>query len=307
MRQRIRSPLAAVVAVLCVVLGDGVAGAATYNLFQFNVGGHVWEHGNDHATSPDDPVEALYRSLAVDSPRERAASLNELCKNQFDHLMAKLPAEWRGRFVVTKEPQAGGDLCKAESRDGKQHKFGNAILVRAAPIVSGSVRREPLPYKKNGEHRHLICVTADLPTKIRFCSVHIAPLGTWDNDKHAKQKAQIRRVREVVNSFNRPVVLMGDFNTDPTSDKLDQIYHDTKYGGGAFGKFLEADHDTASYGNTPNPRCRCGHYTWSRKSGLQRKLDYIFFTDRHFSQVSGDRATPTTNSDHYILRGQVQI
>ena len=142
-------------------------------------------------------------------------------------------------------------------------------------------------------------MTANLPKDLRFCSTHIAPLSAWSTDPHTKQKEQITAVRQIVNGFNHPVVLMGDFNTEPPSDKLDEIYH-TTFGGNATGKFREADQDTPSYGGSTIP-CRCGAPTHSNG-----KIDFIFFT-AHFAQISGGPSPTTTGSDHMILRGTVQI
>lgn len=271
------------------------ARAADYNLFHFNICGNVCEEGDDTTDDPNDVVEALRKSL-TEGVTEIAASLNEVCKNQFNKLMNLLPSAWNGEFVTTKRPSSSStdSLCY---ENGSEHEYGNAILVKA-PIVAGSVVIASLP-KATDETRRIVCVTANLPTDLRFCSTHIAPLGTWSTDPHTKQKEQITAVRQIVNGFNHPVVLMGDFNTEPPSDKLDQIYH-TTFGGNATGKFREADQDTPSYGGTTIP-CRCGAPTHSNG-----KIDFIFFTV-HFAQISGGPSPATTDSDHEILRGKVQI
>lgn len=106
----------------------------------------------------------------------------------------------------------------------------------------------------------------------------------------------------IVNGFTRPTVLMGDFNTDPTSDKLDRLYDSGKFDGGATGKFEEIDQDTPSYGNT-NPPCRCGASTHS--SG--RKIDYVFFNDGDWQHGSGFVTDTVTKSDHKILRGEITL
>ena len=292
----------AVIAMGYVAVDAGPARAGDfYNFFQFNVCGHRCETGNDTANDPTDPVRAIYKSLAEDPPPERAASLNELCRNQFDKLMELLPDEWRGRFVATawkdaaaapegEEPYRNNesDLC---FQDGREHNYGNAILVRA-PILAGS---EDINYlsgtDSTNEHRALICVTADLPTDTRFCSTHISPSFTT---------RQIADVATIVDGYSSPVVLMGDFNVEPDEDPLDPIYSGALFDGGATGRFEEADQDTPCCGND-NPPCRCGADT-----GGTRKIDYIFFTRVHFRQVEGFPADAVTDSDHHILRGRVE-
>jgi len=299
------------------VMTGGPAHAVTYNLFHYNICGHVCEEGNDTRGS-DQVVEALYRSL-TQNEQEVAASLNEVCFNQFDKLRGLLePHDWHGVFVKTKDKDDDPGLCGAQSSDSQDHNFGNAIFVHA-PIIAGSVDITDLPDGDGGtatikEHRKMICVTGDLTTDTRFCSVHIAPLSTWTTDAHTKQNAQIAAVRDKVESFNRPVVLMGDFNTPPGSAKLDKIYHAGTPGyADATGKFREVDDDTAAASYGQSPPCRCGAYTFSL-ADLTKKIDYIFFSAADFGgERSGSRATPTVENDgenderHYILRGVVNI
>jgi endonuclease/exonuclease/phosphatase family metal-dependent hydrolase len=283
---------------LGITAGPAIAGPK-YNFFHFNVCGNRCEDGDATFDQDTDPVRAIYNSL-TENQSERAASLVELCKNQFDRLMDELPAEWEGRFVATAwahSPPAGeeeyaGDLCHSEG--GTEHDFGNAILVRDAPIVAGSqeVRRLGNPQPSN-EHRAIICVTADLVNSpdARFCSTHIwseAPIS------------ELSGVVELVDEFNRAVVLMGDFNVEPGHDALDDIYSGLLFDDAATGKFEEADQDSPCCENTMQP-CRSGTAT----AGT-RKIDYIFFTRVDFNHISGFPTDPVTDSDHKILRGRVE-
>ena len=269
-----------------------------YNFFHFNVCGNRCEDGEARFAQDTDPVKAIYNSL-TENQSERAVSLVELGKNQFDRLMNELPAEWEGRFVATawaNNPPAGeeeypSDLCHPEG--GTEHNFGNAILVRDAPIVAGSreVRRLGDPQPSN-EHRAIICVTADLANSpdARFCSTHI-----WNEAPFT----QISEVAQLVDGFARPVVLMGDFNVEPDHDALDDIHSCFLWDGGTTGRFEEADQDTPCSSNTNRLR-RGGAYT----AGT-RKIDYIFFSRVDFNHISGFPTDPVTDSDHKILRGRV--
>ena len=276
--------------------------ASTYHAFKvwhFNVCGNKCHTGNDTADDSTDPVRAIYNSLTSGDPPPKAASLNELCRNQYDKLMSLLPDTWHGEFTVAKSP-GDSDTDSLCFQDGSEHNYGNAILVRTT-IAAGSRIEEPLPHAKS-ETRKIVCVTGEFDVHIRFCSTHIAPLDTWSTDAHAKQDDQIAKVTNIVNGFTRPTVLMGDFNTDPPSDKLDRLYDSGKFDGGATGKFEEIDQDTPSYGNT-NPPCRCGASTHS--SG--RKIDYVFFNDGDWQHGSGFVTDTVTKSDHKILRGEITL
>jgi endonuclease/exonuclease/phosphatase family metal-dependent hydrolase len=270
-----------------------------YNLFHFNVCGNRCEDGDATFDQDTDPVKAIYNSL-TENQSERAASFVELCKNQFDRLMDELPAEWEGRFVATAwahSPPAGeeeyiSDLCHPVG--GTEHNFGNAILVRDAPIVAGSreVRRLGDPQSSN-EHRAIICVTADLANSAdaRFCSTHL-----WSEAPFS----QLSEVADLVDGFTRAVVLMGDFNVEPGHDALDDIYSDFLFDGASTGKFEEADQETTCCKNTSQP-CRSGADT----AGT-RKVDYIFFSRVNFNHISGFPTDPVTESDHEILRARVE-
>jgi endonuclease/exonuclease/phosphatase family metal-dependent hydrolase len=283
---------------LGITASPAIAGPK-YNFFHFNVCGNRCEDGDATFDQDTDPVRAIYNSL-IENQSERAASLVELCKNQFERLMDELPAEWEGRFVATAwahRPPAGeeeytGALCQPEG--GTEHNFGNAILVRDAPIVAGSqeVRRLGDPQPSN-EHRAIICVTADLVNSpdARFCSTHI-----WSEAPFS----ELSGVAELVDGFTRAVVLMGDFNVEPGHDALDDIYSGFLFGGAATGKFEEADQDSSCCGSTMQP-CRSGADT----AGT-RKIDYIFFTRVDFSYISGFPTDPVTDSDHKILRSRVE-
>lgn len=284
---------------LAALRADTAGAYHDFKVWHFNVCGSVCHTGNDTADDSSDPVRAIYNSLTTGDPPPKAASLNELCRNQYDKLMSLLPGAWHGEFTTAKSPgdSDSDSLC---FQDGREHNYGNAILVRTT-IAEGSRLEEPLPHAKS-ETRKIVCVTGEFDVLVRFCSTHIAHLGTWDADAHAKQDDQIAKVTNIVNGFTRPTVVMGDFNTEPPSDKLDRLYDAGKFDGGAFGRFEEIDQDTPSYGNT-NPPCRCGAAT--HEDG--RKIDYIFFNDGDWQRQSGFVSDTVTRSDHKVLRGEISL
>lgn len=301
--------------------------ATTYKVWHFNMCGNKCFDGKTTV------VQSIYDSITKVGDKQDFVGLNEVCRNQFDALMAKLPSTWSGEFVRTLHHDNYSGLC---NRGGAQveYNYGNAVFFRA-PRMNGSLDTLQLSDGDGGaedsdpgsikEHRKLICLTADLPSNIRLCTVHIAHLATWTNrgdtssEAMVKQAQQIREVANRVNSYGRPVILTGDFNTEPEkfdgcgcSDGLDALYDQGRYGMGASGKFREIDED--SPGKYPwDPPCRCGINTSPNPSPAIRKIDYIFFTHSDFTwDESGSVTNPVQDSDgdqsdHKILRGRVNI
>jgi endonuclease/exonuclease/phosphatase family metal-dependent hydrolase len=272
--------------------------------------GNVCHTGNDTTDDPGDPVEAIRRSLVSADVDPVAASLNEVCFNQFEALTRVLPAEWHGRFAVAKTPSDDPDLC---FQGGSAHRYGNALLTRRT-IVDGSTEEFPLPHATS-ETRKLLCFRVDLVQDTRFCTTHIAPRGTWDVAPHAKQDDQIAEVTRHVNDYvdnGRPTILMGDFNVQPPSNKLDRVYHGPTFGGGAFGKFKEVGQGDPNATYPFTPPCRCGGLTWKFPNDLTEKIDFILASGRDWRIASGRVTNPVSDvngrhSDHRILRGEVRL
>jgi len=282
----------------------------TYKLFQFNMCGHVCHDGNDTTDDPGDVVEAIRRSLVSAEVDPVAASLNEVCINQFDKLMSVLPPDWHGRFAITKRPNDDDQLCM---QGGHAHRFGNALLTRR-PIVDGSTEEFRLPYPR-AEVRKLLCFRVDLAQDTRFCTTHIAPHHKLGRNGHAKQDRQIAEVTRHANGYvadGRPTILMGDFNVEPISEKLDRLYHDATFGGGASGRFKEVGQGDPNATYPFAAPCRCGGLTFNFTEGLTKRIDFIFASGRDWRIDSGQVTDPASDavgreSDHRIVRGEVTL
>jgi endonuclease/exonuclease/phosphatase family metal-dependent hydrolase len=216
--------------------------AARQAYLQFNMCGNACNHG-DLAV-----VRNLEQTIAADRPV--AVTLNEVCENQYDRLRAGLPG-YAGRFDPT------GPLC------GNGSRYGNAVLVSGPGLeLVGSWK---LPNPAGDETRRLMCVRGRhlvvCVTHISFAAGNIAP--------------QIDAVAGILRGFpgDEPILLGGDFNTDPADERLNPVYSN-RYDAGR-GRFAEAD-STAS-------RSRIGVDGVNDTTFARHKLDYIFLADGHWS------------------------
>jgi endonuclease/exonuclease/phosphatase family metal-dependent hydrolase len=217
----------------------GIRAAPTRQTFlQFNMCGNACNHG-DVAV-----VHNLERTIAEGRPV--AVTLNEVCENQFERLRRDLPG-YGGRFDPT------GPRC------GNGTRYGNAVLVHGPdPDPVGSWQ---LPNPAGDETRRVMCVRGLPPdgASLVVCVTHISfaasNIGT-----------QIDTVATILSglSGDEPVLLGGDFNTDPADDRLDPLY-----GNAGRGRFTEADEADDLNDST----------------FAKHKLDYIFLADGHWSAV----------------------
>lgn len=262
-----------------------------YRFLQFNMAGSVG-HGHGGRVS-ESALAAIARS--VRGFRPAAVSLNEICTIQFDHLMVKLLGDssaypMKGSFVPTKTE---GNNCKGKPEQAKQ--FGIAILV-AEQYWDEQTHEEHLLLDA-AEDRKLACLRAHFRMTTRVCTTHIA-----DSDEDKRETLQIRRAAQVVDPWiadGEAVVLMGDFNAEPSSVALDPIYA-PRYDGGE-GGFIEVDSFDGDGG-----ACRtCGSRTTRNRFflGFRRKIDYIFLSESHWESLNGKVTDTTTKSDHRLLRG----
>ena len=100
---------------------------------------------------------------------------------------------------------------------------------------------------------------------------------------------QIAEAVKLASSYKEPVVLMGDFNTRPTSSFLDRAYSGAVYGAPAYGTFSEA---ASMQGAAP---CRCGEATQG-----SAKVDFIFESTTAFTPQNPS-VEASSYSDHKRL------
>jgi endonuclease/exonuclease/phosphatase family metal-dependent hydrolase len=239
---------------------------------QFNMCGNACNHGELAV------VRNLEHTIAADRPV--AVTLNEVCENQYDRLRRDLVG-YAGHFDPT------GPRC------GNGTRYGNAVLVRGSGFdLVGSWQ---LPNPGADETRRLLCVRgrpvgADA---LVVCVTHISFVA-------GNIASQIDAVAAIVRGLRtaEPVVLGGDFNTDPGDARLNPVYSN-RYDAGT-GVFTEAD--SAASHSRKGLVHRSGDDGVNEMTFAKTKLDYIFLADGHWTAA---RATVVDAggglSDHSAL------
>jgi endonuclease/exonuclease/phosphatase family metal-dependent hydrolase len=255
--------LAALVLLVYALLrlpADADAPPGTLTILQFNMCGDAC--GTRFAV-----VDDLEGEITGGRP-PFVVTLDEVCRRQYDRLLADLP--YHGHFQPT---------VRNRCWDGSD--YGIAVLVRSSDVeYAGSM---PLPAPAGGEPRTVTCVrTVVTRQPLVACATHL------DTDPR-NTPSQVAAVAEHVDAFRTgaAVVVGGDFNTTPDQPALDPMD----------AGFVEADAaDDAFTGGCPRARCGTGpgyvHPT--------RKIDYVFLSRGHFTGVSAVVGS-APHSDHTPL------
>ncbi|MEU1286774.1 endonuclease/exonuclease/phosphatase family protein [Kitasatospora sp. NPDC005856] len=259
--------------------------------------------------------------------------LQEVCEYQYDDIATRLPG-YTGHYAKTVEKDAvidGHTICRGWS------SYGMAVFSKGArhadadrPVEDerdGIVNLDLNGYTSNGvrqepENITSPCMRVYLQNRSTWvCSVHLY----WGDEsipaKKALRDAEAVRLSDTVKRWqgeNVPVVLGGDFNTQPWNDGTKPFYSPEAYsntrGTGAMTEVDETDVGPGFFQSvcTGKPRCRSGERTKddtvlrdpNGDDTADRKIDYIFFTSSFFTDERGD-ALPVNRdvSDHAILHG----
>ncbi|MBN0047439.1 VCBS repeat-containing protein [Streptomyces actuosus] len=216
--------------------------------------------------------------------------LQEVCRPQYDAIRSKLQSRgFQGLFTATLTGRT--DVCGGSD-------YGVAVLTKGvvtdAAVLDLTVGGESEPVK-------VPCVKTWTQYRAGWgCSVHLYWNDATLRDQEAvKLAAQARQWEDE----GLPVVLGGDFNSTPRS-KVASEFYEPGIDDGGMGTFREADEtdqdyflsDPCSAGRT---RCRSGEPTFGTS-----KIDYLFFSARHFTGAKADvLSQDTAVSDHRLLRG----
>ncbi len=233
----------------------------TLSILQFNLCGNAC--GTRFAVVDDLAAEITSRGR-----QPFVVTLDEVCRGQYDRLLANLP--YHGHFQPT-----------VPNRCWDGSDFGIAVLVHSSDVAyAGSA---PLPAPAGGEPRTVTCVRTALPGRpLVACATHL------DTDP-ANTASQVAAVAEHADAFraDAAVVVGGDFNATPGRPALDPMD----------AGFVEADAaDDAFTGGCARAGCGDGpgyaHPT--------RKIDYVFLSRGDFTGVSA-LVSSAPHSDHTPL------
>ena len=239
----------------------------TLSMLQFNLCGNAC--GTRFAVVDDLESQITSREL-----QPFVVTLDELCRSQYDRLLADLP--YHGHFQPT-----------VPNRCWDGSDFGIAVLVHSSDVeYAGSA---PLPAPAGGEPRAVICVrTLEHGRPLVACATHL------DTDP-ANTASQVTAVADRADRYraDAAVVVGGDFNTTP--------------GGSALGPmdagFVEADAaDDAFTGGCRRARCGDG----PGYAHPIRKIDYVFLSRGDFTGISA-QVSSAPHSDHTPLRATATL
>jgi endonuclease/exonuclease/phosphatase family metal-dependent hydrolase len=257
---RLLSAIAAAFLVSFVLAGDAHATASPLTLLQLNMCGNACSSGGFEVVTE--------LAATVDRRLPFAVTLNEVCENQFVELRAEL-AGYQGQFDAT------GPKCRNGAR------YGNAIFLRTTSLtVVGSWE---LPAVIFEEDRRLLCVGT---SPVVVCVTHLSV-------ERSNRPGQIDAVTTILSGLSGPVLLAGDFNSDPTDARMDQLYQ----------RFHEVDS-----GGRGELNESVGPDVFNEDTYDRHKFDYIFLSDRGWSASGADAADAVNGrSDHDALWATVTL
>jgi endonuclease/exonuclease/phosphatase family metal-dependent hydrolase len=214
-------------------------------------------------------VRDLEREITGGERQPFVVTLDEVCRGQYDMLLADLP--YHGHFQPTVPHRCW---------DGSD--YGIAVLLRTSEIAyAGSA---PLPAPAGGEPRTVTCVRTTVRDRpLVACATHLDTDPANTPSQAAAVAAHAGRYAE-----GAAVVVGGDFNATPDEPAM----------GPMAAGFVEADagHDAFTGGC---PTVRCG--SAPGYAHPSRKIDYVFLSRGDFTDVAAVTGS-APHSDHTPLR-----
>jgi endonuclease/exonuclease/phosphatase family metal-dependent hydrolase len=160
---------------------------------------------------------ALLRPLHI----ERIAEVIRETKPDIVGVQEMHRGTWKVRFrdqAAELERLTGMQLCFGRAMGKGSSEYGNAVLTRGAIV---DTRIDPLPGA--GEPRSMLGATIDVDG-VRLIA-YVTHLAAWARFGLRTRLRQAEAVAWLVTKSELPFVLMGDFNTSPTSEEL-RVFHD---------------------------------------------------------------------------------
>ena len=208
------------------------------------------------------PVVNQLNALSAGA-RPDVITLQEVCQNQADHLIAYLD---NLQYAVNFRPIRTQERCDNRV-PGASHALGDLIAVPKAygPQVAN--------YDINAG-QGLTCFLFTKGKTIVACSTQVS--GSED----VRRSVTYRMLQDQIKpwtSFGYGVVVAGDFNTSPSNPPMDNMYDESVPG--ARGRLFEASMTCGT--------CRDGAWTHDSRGSLGlRKIDYVFFSKNVFARSS---------------------
>ena len=234
--------------------------------------------------SVEDPITRVVNRIQVENPH--AACLQEVCEEDVQRMPNQLGAPWvASQFVPTQPakpyPSPDGYNNSCEDHRMRSTGKGNVILTRKAiwPGEDFTVELIPTyPHQYNGRYHRMGCINIMKGGvnggRMQICNLHLT--AGSDPADEAQRNSQAIQARNYLNGIEHlmPVVLAGDFNSEPKTYVIDQ-FHRVNRAGTAWNTedlFYEGDHEcSSSFGFY-----RDGAPTHGVNNN-PKKIDHVFF------------------------------
>ncbi|MFG2867372.1 endonuclease/exonuclease/phosphatase family protein [Streptomyces sp. NPDC048338] len=296
----------------------------------YNICGSACVAADDGGLRVDEVVEETDSTLpGSTSPGWKAdvVFVQEICEYQYNSIMGKLaPRGYIGNYAQTKPKGDEKGLCLDRS------SYGMAVFVKgvlasnengwdsANTDLDLNTYQDPVGRTGRLETENIKspCIKAYVQHRALWaCSVHLY-WGDEGTTAGTYRDAEAKKLGSTVDNWQAggvPVLLGGDFNTQPWNPGTDPFYERFPvFDQGSYGSMTEVDETDAQFfqrdaSQTTKKcvennltRCRSGETTHYGETA--RKIDYIFATSRFFKNVKGDALPRDARvSDHAKLRG----
>jgi endonuclease/exonuclease/phosphatase family metal-dependent hydrolase len=268
----------------------------------------------------DNPGEILNRTgyvldevLAFDAD---VVLLTEVCYMQYEHMRDELAAEgyspgWvaaYGRIDNCTPPGGNTEALASQNR----LRFGQVMFAKNTMTAREDVLLSATNYGVSAIPKAMcydLNVGGPGQGALRACVAHTrsGASGPGARARWEQNATLAAEADRYLLGNDQAVILGGDFNAEPHDHEIDMFYELD-----GLGEFVEADmtdagHFTAECASQQANQCRSGEPTYGTGTATPKKLDYIFFSAEHASNVQATVRPIGPNSDHHLVRGSATI
>jgi len=244
---------------------------------------------------------AAYTVAEIKKFTPHIVMLQEVCRAQYDWVVGKLTG-YRLDFVPMRDSY---DKCGGQA-------VGQVLAVQGTVANKEVIDLGADNYDAGGRKYLALCYDATIAglgtNKVKTCVLHIRAFHESDKQWNFRARwAQLGTLAAEMDddlfADDQVVILGGDFNARAHERAMDPLYQLTAANKpGTFGMFAEADQtDKTYFADGCTTACRTGGNTMA-----DRKYDFIFFSARHASGLSGG-ILDYGGSDHKLYRGLATI